>query len=36
MVDQPGHEELLKRLEKAERNAQIARDRVEISNLRGR
>ena len=32
----PTYEELLKRLEKTERNAQIARDWVEISNLHGR
>src|SRR4030042_3922107 len=30
------YKELLKRLEKTERNAQIARDWVEISNLHGR
>jgi hypothetical protein len=36
MADQPSYEELLKRLEKVERNAQIARDWTEISNLHGR
>jgi len=30
------YKELLERLEKAEKNAQIARDWVEISNLHGR
>ena len=32
----PTYDELIKRLVKAERNAQIARDWVEISNLHGR
>ena len=36
MAGQPPYEELLKRLKKTERNAQIARDYVEISNLHGR
>jgi hypothetical protein len=36
MAAQPSYEELLQRLDKVERNAQIARDYVEISNLHGR
>ena len=36
MAEAPNYEELLKRLEKIELNAQISRDYVEISNLHGR
>src|SRR3990172_4424389 len=36
MAEAPSYEELLERLEKTERNAQISRDYVEISNLHGR